>query len=116
VLHDLIIIDNNFKEAAKHFFDIGRKWFFLLLGSNATARSVMSQANRIQKIPFVEKVTTDEPGFVIADLRDNSAWGGTAVFTSHAKGRDALAAQIKANPSMAGYYHVIPAAEARREV
>ena len=113
VLHELILIDNNFKEAVKHFFNIGKKWFLLLLGSNATAHSVLSQANKTQKVPFVEKVTTDEPGFVIADMRDNSAWSGTAMFTSHAKGRDALAEQIKANPSMAGYYHVIPAAEAR---
>lgn len=114
VLHDLILIDNDFKEAVKHFVNIGKKWFLLLLGSNATARSVVSKANKMQKVPFVEKVTTGEPGFVIADVRDNSAQGGTDTFTSLAKARDALAAQIKADPSRVGGYHIIPAAEARR--
>lgn len=114
VLHELITIDNNFKEALKRFFNIGRKWFELLLGSNSTANSVLAKANKVARVPFPDKVVADAPGFVIADLRDNSPWAGAATFTSHAKGRDALAEQIRANPSMSGNYHVIPAAEAKR--
>jgi hypothetical protein len=64
-------------------------------------------------VPFTEKVVAAAPGFVIADTRDNSAFGATATFTSHARAQDALAAQIKANPAMAGNLHVIPAAEVK---
>jgi hypothetical protein len=114
VLHELYIIDNNFKEHLVRFFNLGKKWFELFLGSNSTAQSVLSKANKTQKVPFADKVTAFEPGFVIADMRDNSAWGGAATFGSHAKGREELAAHIKANPGMAGNYHVIPAAEAKK--
>lgn len=114
VLHELYIIDNNFKEALTRFFNIGVKWFSVLLGSNSTAKSVLSKASRSRKVPFTDKVVAAEPGYVIADMSDNSAWGGAATFTSHAKGREILAAQIAADPSMAGNYHVIPAAEAKK--
>jgi hypothetical protein len=114
VLHELIVIDNNFKEALKRFFNFGKFWFDLYLGSNSTAQSVLSKATRDQKVPFADKIKADAPGFVIADMRDNSPWGGAATFASHAKGREVLAEQIKANPGMAGNYHLIPAAEARQ--
>ena len=114
VLHELIIIDNNFKEALKRFFNIGKLWFTLFLGSNSTAQSTLSMASKAQKIPFADKVVAGEPGYVIAAMRDNSAWAGAAPFTSHAKGHEVLAAQIKSDPAMAGKYHVIPAAEAKK--
>jgi len=114
VLHEFIIIDNNFKEFVQHFFNVGKKWFLLLLGCNATARSPLSKANRVQKVPFNDKVTATVPGFVIADLRDNSVWSGSATFGSYASGQDALAAQMKADASVAGKYHLIPAAEAKK--
>ena len=114
VLHELIVIDNNFKEALKRLFDIGRKWFDIFLGSNSTARSPLSKATHLQKVPFADKIKADAPGYVIADLRDNSPWDGAAAFTSHANCQEALAAQLQADPAMAGNYHVIPAAEAKQ--
>lgn len=112
VLHELIIVDNNYKSALKRFFNIGKRVFDLLLGSNAIALSPLSQATKTQKVPFPEKVMVGDTGFVIADLRDNTVWGGSTTFTSQSKAADALAANLKAHPDMSGGFHVIPAAEA----
>ena len=113
VLHELITIDNNYKEHLQRFFNVGKLWFMGLLSSNATARSVLSQATKAAKVPFADHVKADAPGFVIAGMSDNSAWGGTPTYSSHAKAKDALAAQVKSDPAAAGKYHVIPAAEAK---
>ena len=111
VLHELIIIDNNYKEHIQRFFNIGKIWFMQLLVSNATSRSVLSKANGTAKVPFADKIVADAPGFAIANAADNSAWGGTPIFTSQAKARDTLTAQVKADPAMAAILHIIPAAE-----
>lgn len=113
VLHELIIIDNNFKEHIQRFFNVGLLWFTQLLSSNATARSPLSKANRAAKVPFESKIVATEPGYVIANAADNTAWGGTATFSSQAKAQDALAAQIRSDPHNADALHVIPAAELR---
>ena len=113
VLHELITIDNNYKEHLQRFFNVGIAWFTQLLGSNATARSPLSKATKAAKVPFAEHVEAAAPGFVIADASDNSAWGGAPTYTSHARAHDALAAQIASDPAAAKRYHVIPAAEAR---
>ena len=112
VLHELITIDNNYKEHLQRFFNVGKLWFMQLLGSNATARSPLSKAAKTAKAPFADHVKADPPGFVIADMSDNSAYGGTPTYTSHAKAKDALD-QINADPATAGKYHVIPAAEVK---
>lgn len=113
VLHELVIIDSNYKEHLQRFFNVGIAWFLQLLGSNATARSALSKANRTAKVPFEDKITTVAPGFVIANAADNSPWGGAATFTSHAKAMDTLAEQARRDPRAAAALHVIPAAEAR---
>ena len=113
VLHELVTIDNNYKEHLQRFFNVGKLWFMRLLGSNATARSALSKATQAAKVPFVDRVKADAPGFVIADASTNSAWGGAPTFASHAKAKDALADQIKSDPAKAARYHVIPAAEAK---
>jgi hypothetical protein len=114
VLHELITIDNNYKEHLKQFFNAGKLWFLQLLSSNATARSVLSQANQTARDPFVDKVAAVDPGFVIANTRDNTAFGGTATFTSVAQAQDALAATVQGDSAIRGTLHVIPAAEVRR--
>jgi hypothetical protein len=113
VLHELITIDNNYKEHAQRFFNAGKLWFLQLLGSNATARCKLSQATKAAKVPFVDQVTVAAPGFVIADASNNVAWSATPTYGSQAKAKDALAEQIGTDPTITGKYHVIPAAEAR---
>jgi hypothetical protein len=110
VLHELITIDSNYKEHLRRFFNVGRAWFTQLLGSNAIARSALSEATKATTVPFDTKVTAAAPGFVVADAATNSAWAGAGVFTSHAAATDALA-RLGADPATAGQFHVIPAAE-----
>jgi hypothetical protein len=114
VLHELITIDNNYKEHPRQLFNVGLTWFTLLLSSNSTARSALSQATYAAQVPFAETVTADTPGFVIASTRDNSAWGGATTFGSLARAQDELALQIQTDSAMRGNFHVIPAAETRR--
>lgn len=113
VLHELIVIDNNFKEHIKRFFNVGVLWFNQLLNSNATARSPLSQASRAARVPFNDKIVAGTPGYTIANAADNTAWGGAATFSSQAKAQDALSAQLRADPRSADMLHVIPAAELR---
>jgi hypothetical protein len=113
VLHELIIIDNNFKKHIKRFFNVGLHWFGQLLSSNATARSSLSKANRTAKVPFDSKIVAGVPGYVIANALDNTAWGGAPIFSSQAKAQDAFAAQVKSDPHSADTLHVILAAELR---
>jgi len=111
VLHELVTIDNNYKQHVQRFFNAGKLWFLQLLGSNATARSKLSKATKNAKVPFDDQVVAVTPGFVIADSDDNKAWGGSSTYGSHAGAKAALAERIASDPSMAGKYHVIPAAE-----
>jgi len=113
VLHELITIDNNYKEHIRLFFNITRSWFGKMLSSNATAKSKLSQAVRDTKVPFADKIVATAPGFVIANMSNNSAWDGATSFSSHAKAKDILAEKIKANPEIANDLHVIPSAELR---
>ncbi|HVE87931.1 MAG TPA: DUF6603 domain-containing protein, partial [Myxococcales bacterium] len=116
VLHELVTIDNNYKQHVRNFFNVGINWFLQMLGSNATARSALSAAAQKAKVPFSDKVVAADPGFVVAHLADNTAFTGTGAgsFASHAKAHDALAAALAADPGMAGALHVIPAAEVQR--
>ena len=113
VFHELITIDNNFKQHGQRFYNVGKAWFTRLLGSNATARAPKSQSELKKKAPFSDKIRTHASGFVIANLADNTPWGGAATFTSHAKAMDALEHQRRADPRRADELHVIPAAEAQ---
>ena len=78
VLHELITIDNNYKEHLRKFFNVGISWFTRLLGSNATARSALLAGDEGDHVPFEAKVAATTPGFVVAYASDNSTWGGTA--------------------------------------
>lgn len=113
VLHELILIDDNYKEHVVRFFNATFKWFALLLSSNATARSPVSQLSKAQKVPFAEKVVAKETGFVIASAMDNAPWTATKTYRSHAEALDALKSQSRVDAKVANDLHVIPTAEAR---
>ena len=113
VLHEMIVIDDNYKKFVVRFFNATLKWFETLLSSNATARSALSQQTKTQKLPFAEKIKAKETGFVIAAAMDNSTWTGATAFSTQAEAMDALSTHLKANPKAANDLHVIPRAEAK---
>lgn len=113
VLHELIVIDSNYKEHVRRFFKVTLGWFTTLLSSNATARSQLSKAAKAAKVPFVDKVKANEPGFVIAQRKDNSMATGTTRFATHAEAVDALRAQGRVDAKIANDLHIIPSAEMR---
>jgi hypothetical protein len=113
ILHELIVIDDNYKEHLVRFFNATIKWFEMLLSSNATARSPKSQQSKAQKAPFAEKIVAKETGFVIASAMDNAPWSGSRTYRSQAEAIDALKTQAKSYPKVANDLHVIPSAEAR---
>lgn len=113
VLHELILIDDNYKQHLINFFNATFKWFELLLSSNSTARSPLSKQSKAQKAPFSEKVVVKDAGFVIASTMDNAPWSGSKTYRSQAEALDALKAKAKTNPKVANDLHVIPSAEAR---
>ena len=112
VLHELIVIDDNYQQHQERFFNASIGWFELLLSSNATARSPLSKLAAKRTSPFTEKIAAGEGGFVIASAVDNSAWSGSTAFASQAEAMDALRTHAKADPKTAGDLHVIPSAEA----
>jgi len=114
VMHELNIIDNNFKHHLLRFFNIGVHWFGKMLVGNATARSALSKIERQRKNPFDDGVRVTAPGWVVANASDNVIEAGEATFLSQAKAKDAMAAQLGTNPALNGKLHVIPAAEARK--
>lgn len=112
VLHELIVIDDNYLQHQVRFFNASIDWFELLLSSNAAARSPLSQLTAKRTSPFAEKIAATDGGFVIASAVDNAAWSGSTTFRSQAEAMDALKTHAKANPKAAGDLHVIPVAEA----
>lgn len=113
VLHELIVIDSNYKEHVERFFNVGRIWFNQLLSSNATARSPLSKAIRDAKAPFKDKIVAGAPGYVVANAADNTQWSGAPTFSSQSSAQDALAEQINRDPDSIATLHVIPTAERR---
>lgn len=113
VMHELVTIDESYKEHVRPLFNAGLAWFGRLLTGNAIARSPLSVASKRAKVPFSQKVVASAPGFVIARASDNAPLAAAATFGSHAEARDALAAHLRANPAAAGDFHVIPKAEAK---
>lgn len=111
VTHELITIDTNYKEHIRKFVFTVKSWFTLLLGSNATALSVLSQQTARQKVPFDTQIRAVAPGFVLADMMTNAAVSGIAPFATHAQAQDALRAQLSRHPEMATSLHIIPQAE-----
>jgi hypothetical protein len=113
VFHELIIIDNNYKEHLVKFFAIGIELFIHLLKGNSAARARYSAMEKKARVPFDDKVVAMPTGFVVASTADNSFAASATRFASQAKAQDFMAAQVKQNPAMRDALHVIPEAEAK---
>ncbi|WP_127507593.1 DUF6603 domain-containing protein [Actinoplanes solisilvae] len=114
VLHELVVIDSNFKEHLARFFHVGLEFFTHLLRGNSTARSVQSRATARALDPFASRITVGAGTYVVADLRDNSPLSADAVFTSKARADDFRRAEITRDPALSDRIHVLRGTEVRQ--
>jgi hypothetical protein len=85
--------------------------FLSFLSGAAVTKSPLSFHSKSQLQPYDEKVAVAHEGFTVAFAHNNTAFDGTASFTSEAMARDALTEHLVADPSLAGTLHVLPAFE-----
>jgi hypothetical protein len=114
VRFETIIIDSNFKQFTQRFFSLVGIVFDYLLGGNAASKSTLSVQTATQLKPVDIKVSLTTPGYVVASMQDNTAFNGTAAFSSKAQADEFMNEQISQNGSLANTIHVIPATEMRR--
>ncbi len=111
VLHELIVIDSNFKRHLARFFHVGAEFFSHLLRGSATARSHLSQERAQALDPFASRISVGSATYVVANARDNSPVRPDAVFTSKAKADDFVRAEIRRDPALRDTIHVLRASE-----
>ncbi len=104
--YETIIIDNFFRRRVLRFFAPMAGLFTLFLGNNSMAKSVLSQKVETQLKPFSEKITVGQTGFVVANIKDNSAAAGQT-FASKAQAEEFIRDAVAADASLAGQVHVI---------
>lgn len=110
VRYEVKIIDNNFKYFVVKWFTMVSTLFDHWLGGSAAARSPLSSASKKAMVPtnVDERVRMGQPEYVVAGVADNKPVSAAAIFSSEAKARDFLQAEIATKPGMAGEIHVIP--------
>jgi hypothetical protein len=113
VLHELIIIDSNFKEHLARFFGVTLALFTHFLRGNATARSPLSQERAQTLDPFGSRISVGAATYVVANARDNTPVGDQAVFTSKAKADDFVRAEVQRDPALRDSIHVLRTTEAQ---
>ncbi|GAA5196442.1 hypothetical protein GCM10023322_65380 [Rugosimonospora acidiphila] len=113
VLHELIVIDSNFKRHLSSFFRVGLEFFVHLLRGNATARASLSRERARTLDPFAAPITVGAATYVVANARDNSPVGPDAVFTSKAKADDFVRTQVLRDPALRDTIHVLRSTELR---
>jgi hypothetical protein len=111
VLHELIVIDSNFKEHLARFFSVALAIFTHFLRGNATARSPLSRERAQALDPFNSRISVGAATYVVANARDNSPVSDGAVFTSKAKADDFLRAEVQRDPALRDSIHVLRASE-----
>ena len=104
VRFELITIDGAFRDHQRYpLLFIGL--FVHLLGGNAVALSALSQATKLQHVPFADHVQVVGEPYVVASAASNVA---VATFASEAMAQEHLATSLAGDPAL----HVIPAFEA----
>ena len=114
VLHELIIIDNNFKEHVQRFFNVG------MTGSPTSSAATPPPARRCRRRArrrrsrSTERVTAETPGLRHRQQhRQHRVMSGRHASPARPRPRTSSPAQISADPADGRRLHVIPAAEAR---
>ena len=109
VRYELITIDTGWRRVRRRFRLVLAGMFEFFLHGSAIARHPLSQYQATLAQPFAEKVVAGSEGFAVASAVDNAV---VASFLNQQMAEDHLAAQLTAEPSLAGALHVVPAYEA----
>jgi hypothetical protein len=112
VRYEEIILDTNFKRAARPLRSYNGKLFNFFLNGNAASRAPVSQANKSRLSPFAAKVEVLAETYTVALQATNQPFATDGVtFHSDASAREFLARQIEADSRFADLLHVIPSHE-----
>ena len=106
VRYEEVIIDTAWRKHVSRFRGFAVGLFDHFLAGNAVSVSVLSQRGKDDRQPFADVIKTGAEGYVVANVRDNSAVG---TYASMAMAQDALAST---DAVTAEGLHVIPASEA----
>ena len=120
IRYETIIIDNNFKEHIRNFFEYFTTTFALIntflfthfLKGSAAKKSVLSQHHKKRLQPFEEVIQIQPSGYSIATNTDNRPVDDLATaFTSQAQAKAHMDLLISSDPALADRLHVIPEIE-----
>lgn len=120
IRYETVIIDNNFKEHIRNFFEyfntafafINTFLFTHFLKGSAAKKSVLSQHQKKRLKPFDEVIQIQPSGYSIVTNTDNRPIDGIAtVFTSQAQAKAQMDQLISSDPTLADLLHVIPDTE-----
>lgn len=107
VRYDVTIIDTKLRPLIRKFVAyLGTMFHFGLLG-NAAARSALSAHRARLTHPFDGAVTVNPPTYVVAWQANNTAYQGTATFTSPVSANDYLHRAVANDPGLTDKLHVL---------
>lgn len=108
IRYELITIDSNYKRGLKRFFKFITSMFNVFLKGNSVARAKVSYQTQKNLKPFDELVIVQEPGYSVANTRNNTLYETTATFGSQAQAIEFMNHQINTQPELQEELHVIP--------
>lgn len=113
VRYEQIIIDTLYRRFVLVISTLIAGLFTHFLGGNAVARAEVSMASRDRLHLLDDKIVVAPTAYVVADAATNTAYAGApaAGFSSRAAAQEFVAAQVKADPSVASQVHVLRAHE-----
>ncbi|MGJ3246519.1 MAG: DUF6603 domain-containing protein [Elainellaceae cyanobacterium] len=111
IRYETHIIDTNFQFLFIALFGFVNRLFNHFLNGSVVTKSVVSQHYKRQFQPFDDTIVLKPEQFVVASTVDNRAVSQQAVFTSEAKARDFMDAEVARDASRRELLHVIPSDE-----
>ena len=113
VRYEQIIIDTLYRRFVLVISTLIAGLFTHFLRGNAVARAEVSMATRDRLHLLDDKIVVSPTSYIVADAATNTAYAGAPAegFSSRAAAQEFVAAQVKADPSVASQVHVLRAHE-----
>ncbi|HEX8205731.1 MAG TPA: DUF6603 domain-containing protein [Solirubrobacteraceae bacterium] len=109
--YEEIVIDNQFRRRRRRFEPLALLLFTHFLDGNSLHLNVLSAAQQKLVQPFDDRIAITGDSYAVASTVDNTLAAGTTMFASEALAHEYLAAQVGAQPALAGTLQVLHAAE-----